>query len=152
MLAIDIRKRLLGSDGEMDLEVALSIKEHSFVALTGQSGSGKTTLLRILAGLEKSEGTIKVNGEIWQEKKILLPPQKRGIGFVFQDYALFPNMSIEQNLLYVNKEKVLAKHLLEMTDLYRLKDRLPAHTQRWTKTACLSLSRTHESTQTAPDG
>jgi len=109
----------------MDLDVDLSIKEHAFVALTGQSGSGKTTLLRILAGLETSEGTIEVNGEVWQEKKILLPPQKRGIGFVFQDYALFPNMSVEQNLLYVNKEKALAKHLLEMTDLHRLKDRLP---------------------------
>jgi len=125
MIAIDIHKRLLGSSGEMDLDVDLSIKEHAFVALTGQSGSGKTTLLRILAGLETSEGTIEVNGEVWQEKKILLPPQKRGIGFVFQDYALFPNMSVEQNLLYVNKEKALAKHLLEMTDLHRLKDRLP---------------------------
>ena len=126
MITIDIHKRLLGSSGAMVLEVALSIKEHAFIALTGQSGSGKTTLLRILAGLEKSEGTIEVNGEMWQEGKILLAPQKRGIGFVFQDYALFPNMSVEQNLLYVNKEKPLAKHLLEMTDLYRLKDRLPA--------------------------
>lgn len=126
MITIDVHKTLLGSSGEMDLNVALSIKEHEFVALTGQSGSGKTTLLRILAGLEKSEGTIEVNGELWQKKKMLLPPQKRGIGFVFQDYALFPNMSVEQNLLYVHKDKVLAKHLLEMTDLYRLKNRLPA--------------------------
>jgi molybdate transport system ATP-binding protein len=126
MITIDIHKRLLGSSGAMVLEVALSIKEHAFIALTGQSGSGKTTLLRILAGLEKSEGTIEVNGESWQEGRMLLAPQKRGIGFVFQDYALFPNMSVEQNLLYVNKEKPLAKHLLEMTDLYRLKDRLPA--------------------------
>ncbi len=126
MITIDVRKTLLGSSGEMGLDVNFSIKEHAFVALTGQSGSGKTTLLRILAGLEKSEGTIEVNGEMWQEGKILLAPQKRGIGFVFQDYALFPNMSIEQNLLYVSKEKPLAKHLLEMTDLYRLKDRLPA--------------------------
>ena len=126
MITIDVRKTLLGSSGEMGLDVNFSIKEHAFVALTGQSGSGKTTLLRILAGLEKSEGTIEVNGEMWQEGKILLAPQKRGIGFVFQDYALFPNMSVEQNLLYVNKEKTLAKHLLEMTDLYRLKNRLPA--------------------------
>jgi len=125
MIAIDIHKRLLGSGGEMDLDVAFSIKEHAFVALTGQSGSGKTTLLRILAGLEKSQGTIEFNGELWQGRKMLLPPQKRGIGFVFQDYALFPNMSVKQNLLYVNKEKPLAKHLLEMTDLYKLKDRLP---------------------------
>ncbi len=126
MITIDIRKTLLGSGGEMDLDVAIFIKEHEFVALTGQSGSGKTTLLRILAGLETSEGTIEVNGEVWQERKMLLPPQKRGIGFVFQDYALFPNMSVKQNLLYANKDKTLAKHLLEMTELYALKDRLPA--------------------------
>jgi len=125
MLTIDVRKTLLGSGGKMDLDAAFSIKEHEFVALTGQSGSGKTTLLRILAGLEKSEGTIEVNGESWQEGKMLLPPQKRGIGFVFQDYALFPNMSIEQNLLYTNKEKSLAEHLLKLTGLYALKDRLP---------------------------
>ncbi len=125
MIDIAIHKTLLGSSGKMDLDVAFSIKKHEFVALTGQSGSGKTTLLRILAGLEKSQGTIEVNGELWQGRKILLPPQKRGIGFVFQDYALFPNMSVEHNLLYVSRDKVLAKHLLEMTDLYELKDRLP---------------------------
>lgn len=125
MIDIAIHKTLLGSSGKMDLDVAFTIKEHEFVALTGQSGSGKTTLLRILAGLEKSEGTIEVNGKLWQGRKMLLPPQKRGIGFVFQDYALFPNMSVEHNLLYVSRDKALAKHLLGMTDLYELKDRLP---------------------------
>ncbi len=125
MIDIRIHKMLQGSTGEMDLDVKLSIKEHDFMALTGQSGSGKTTLLRILAGLEKANGTINVNGETWQNKTAVLAPQKRGIGFVFQDYALFPNMSVEQNLLYVNKDSVLAKHLLEMTDLSELRNRLP---------------------------
>ncbi len=125
MMTVDIHKTLLGSSGKMDLDVTFSIKEHEFVALTGQSGSGKTTLLRILAGLEEAEGTIEVNGVFWQNRKMLLAPQKRGIGFVFQDYALFPNMSVEQNLLYVSKDKALAKHLLAMTDLYKLKDRMP---------------------------
>jgi len=96
------------------------------MALAGQSGSGKTTLLRILAGLEQGKGVINVSGDVWQDNSSVLAPQKRGIGFVFQDYALFDNMSVEQNLLYVAKDRELARHLLEMTGLYELKDRLPA--------------------------
>ncbi len=125
MINIDIRKALQGANGSMDLNIALSIGEHEFVALTGESGSGKTTLLRILAGLEKAKGSIKVHGAFWQNNNIFLAPQKRGIGFVFQDYALFANMSVEQNLLYVSRDRTLAKHLLKMTDLQKLKDRLP---------------------------
>jgi len=124
MLSIKICKSLQGSQGEMDLDVDINIEEHSFVALSGKSGSGKTTLLRILAGLEKAEGHIEVNGVSWQDDKKTLATQKRGIGFVFQDYALFENMSVEQNLLYICKDRALSKHLLEMTDLYALKDRL----------------------------
>ncbi len=126
MININIHKQLLGSFGKMDLDVDLSIEEHSFIALTGVSGSGKTSLLRILAGLEKADGKISVNDEPWQDNNFVLPPQQRGIGFVFQDYALFENMSIEKNLLYVNRDKALAKKLLEMTELYELKDRLPS--------------------------
>ena len=125
MVQINIHKTLQGSHGPMPLKVDITIKEHTFVALAGKSGSGKTTMLRILAGLETAKGTINVNGELWQSSKISLATQKRGIGFVFQDYALFENMSIQQNLLYVNKDKKLANHLLEMTELSTLKDRLP---------------------------
>ena len=126
MVAINIHKTLQGSAGEMDLDVDINIDEHAFVALAGESGSGKTTLLRILAGLETSKGVIDVSGVLWQSGSKCITPQKRGIGFVFQDYALFANMSVEQNLLYVAKDHDLAKHLLEMTDLYTLRDRLPA--------------------------
>ncbi len=126
MVKIDITKMLQGSAGAMELDVDLTIKEHAFVALAGQSGSGKTTLLRILAGLEKGEGVISVSGDVWQEGRKVLAPQKRGIGFVFQDYALFANMSVEQNLLYVTRDRDLAHKLLEMTDLLALKDRLPS--------------------------
>jgi molybdate transport system ATP-binding protein len=126
MIGLNIRKTLQGSGGPMELTVELAVKEHDFVALAGQSGSGKTTLLRILAGLEKAEGEIDVSGVKWLDDKKSLPPQQRGIGFVFQDYALFPNMSVEQNLLYVTKDRALAKHLLELTGLSELKDRLPA--------------------------
>ncbi len=126
MVHVDIYKTLQGSSGAMSLDVDIDIKAHDFVALTGQSGSGKTTLLRILAGFESAEGSIEVHGIFWQNRDMVLSSQKRGIGFVFQDYALFANMSVEQNLLYVSSDKKLAKHLLEMTNLSELKDRLPS--------------------------
>jgi len=125
MLQIEITKKLYGSEGEMDLDIALQIQKNDFVALTGLSGSGKTTLLRILAGLEESNGTIQLDDEIWQDNSNSLAPQKRKIGFVFQDYALFENMSVEKNLLYVKNDNKLANKLLEMTELSSLKNRLP---------------------------
>ncbi len=126
MIAINVHKMLHGMDGEMPLHVNLEIAPGSFVALTGKSGSGKTTLLRILAGLESAEGRIHVMGETWLEERRILPPQKRGIGFVFQDYALFENMSVEQNLLFVKNDRELAAHLLKITELEALRKRLPA--------------------------
>ncbi len=125
MINIDISKKLHGSSGEMNLNINLNIKEGDFVALSGKSGSGKTTLLRILAGLEEAEGSIKVGDELWIDSKRSLAPQKRKIGYVFQDYALFPNMSVEENLLFVNRDRSLADHLLNMTELDELKNRLP---------------------------
>ncbi len=119
MIKIDIHKSLHGSNGNMDLDVNLEIKKGEFIVLMGESGSGKTTLLRILAGLEKAEGNIEVEGTSWQD----IPPQLREIGFVFQDYALFDNMTVEQNLLFVNQDKKLALQLLEMTELQGLTKR-----------------------------
>lgn len=84
----------------------LEIQEGSFTTLLGSSGCGKTTLLRLLAGfLEPSSGTIYLNDEV--QNNIL--PDKRKIGMVFQNYALFPHMTVEQNLLYGLKLKKASK-------------------------------------------
>jgi len=123
MLKIDIKKVLEGSSQKMNLEVCLEIKEHEFVAVSGESGAGKTSLLRVLAGLETAKGDISFSDNVWLENGKSLAPQKREIGFVFQDYALFDNMSVEQNLLYVNKDKALAQKLLSLTHLSELKNR-----------------------------
>ncbi|QOP46491.1 ABC transporter ATP-binding protein [Sulfurimonas paralvinellae] len=126
MIDIKIQKKLYGAKGLMPLQVDLQIQEGEFVALSGTSGSGKTTLLRILAGLEEASGEIQVGSEIWLREQKALPPQKREIGFVFQDYALFENMTIEQNLLFVANNTNLAAHLLELTELRELKNRYPS--------------------------
>ena len=125
MISLNIKKELHGSNGVINLDINLSLQNGEFVALSGVSGSGKTTLLRVLAGLEEAFGEIIVDGEIWLNEKIKKPIQKRDIGFVFQDYALFPNLSVIDNLLYVKKDKDLAKQLLSLTDLYELKNRYP---------------------------
>jgi molybdate transport system ATP-binding protein len=125
MIKIDINKNLIGSSGNIELKIKLDIENKEFIALIGQSGSGKTTLLRVLAGLESAEGIISVENDIWLDKNKTKPIQERNIGFVFQDYALFPNMSVEENLLFVNKDKKLCDELLEITGLEQLKKRLP---------------------------
>jgi len=125
MIHIDIQKDLHGANGVMELKLSLHIKQGEFIALSGKSGSGKTTLLRILAGLEDAKGEISLLDKVWLNSKRQLPPQQREIGFVFQDYALFTNMSVEQNLLFIKNDKKLAKHLLEITELYELKNRYP---------------------------
>jgi len=125
MINIDIQKKLHGIDNNMLLGIKCDIEEYSFTALWGKSGSGKTSLLRVLAGLEDAQGKIVVNGEVWLDEKISLSPQKRGIGFVFQDYALFENMDVLQNLLFVNNDIKLAKHLLDITELQEFQNRYP---------------------------
>ncbi|MGJ0362983.1 ATP-binding cassette domain-containing protein [Aliarcobacter cryaerophilus] len=125
MISLNIKKELHGSSGKMLLAINLTLKKGEFIALSGVSGSGKTTLLRVLAGLEEAFGEIIVDDEIWLNENIKKPIQKRDIGFVFQDYALFPNLSVIDNLLYVKKDKDLAKKLLRLTDLYELKNRYP---------------------------
>ena len=123
MIKIDIHKKLHGAYGDMDLDVNLEIQKGEFIALMGESGSGKTTLLRVLAGLENAEGDIAVEDVLWLGNRKMLPPQQREIGFIFQDYALFENMNVEENLLFVNDDKALARRLLEMTELSRLSHR-----------------------------
>jgi molybdate transport system ATP-binding protein len=95
------------------------------VSLYGESGSGKTTLLRIIAGLEKCDAIIIANGKIWQDKDLFVPTQRRNIGFVFQDYALFPNMSVKENLLYVNDDEEFLDQLLQTVHLTKLKNSMP---------------------------
>ncbi len=131
MIHFNIKKRLFSAEGEMELAVDFSVNEGEFITLFGKSGAGKTTLLRILSGLDTpDEGTITVGGETWFDsaKRINLPPQKRRAGFVFQDYALFPNMTVRQNLEFALErggDRAVVEELLETVGLSALAGRYP---------------------------
>jgi len=127
VIHIDIKKPLLGVDGFMQLDINININKNEFIVISGNSGSGKTTLLRCLAGLEECSGTIKVDNILWQDNTNKLKVQKRDIGFVFQSDALFMNMNVLDNLLYVNNDMTLALRLLDMTNMSSFQKTMPAN-------------------------
>ena len=110
------------------LEVRENIALGSRVVFFGKSGVGKSTILKALAGLEEIEsGRIIVGGEVWNDGRFSLPPQKRGVGFVFQDYSLFPNLSVYENIAYGKRaDKVRVERLIEMMELGAMREFKPS--------------------------
>ena len=81
--------------------VDMKVREQEFISILGPSGCGKTTILKLIAGLEDvDEGSIYINNNLVSNKKFTLAPDKRTIGMVFQDYALFPHLSVEENIAF----------------------------------------------------
>ena len=130
VMTVDIQKMMHTAHGIMNLEVRTSIQLGELAALFGQSGAGKTTLLRILAGLVAPDnGLIKFGDSVWfdSEKQINLTTQQRNISFMFQDYALFPNMTVEQNIRFaqpIRNEKAV-NDLLKTFGLTEFRKRKP---------------------------
>lgn len=123
MIKIDIKLPINTAKGKKQLELNTCLKANEITAIFGESGAGKTTLLKIIAGLIKPEfGRIEVEDELWldTQKNINLSIQKRKIGFVFQDYALFPNMSVKENISYAATSKQKAEELLSLINLENL--------------------------------
>ena len=103
MIQADISHPLHTASGRGKLELAFQLHQGELLALSGPSGGGKTTLLRILAGLLiPQQGKIQFQNQLWLDTsaRIRLRPQERQVGMVFQDYALFPHMTVAQNLRY----------------------------------------------------
>jgi molybdate transport system ATP-binding protein len=120
-LICQCRKRL--SRGfELDADLRIPLNRAAVAVLFGPSGSGKTTLLRILAGLERPDaGAIVFRGTAWFDsaRGIHLPPQERRAGFLFQDYALFPHLTVAENVAY-GASSASAGKLLERFGLTHL--------------------------------
>ncbi len=117
MITIDIEHTLKTHQGQQLLKIAQQFPTGSVTKIYGPSGVGKTTFLKIIAGFVKPEkGTITVDNITWLDtgSKIFMPPQKRMVGFVFQDYALFPNMTVRQHLEYATDDTAWIKILLEI--------------------------------------
>ena len=133
MIDVVLQKSLHGAEGAFSLEVALEIPQQAVIAIMGPSGAGKTSLLKMMAGLMlPDKGKIAIDENIWfdADRKINRKPQERSVGYVFQEYALFPNMSMRENLLFaVGKrgEKRIVDELMELMGLTTLQDRKPAH-------------------------
>lgn len=131
MIQCQCQKPLHFANGNFLLDADFSLPKGEILALTGPSGGGKTTLLRLLAGLEKpKKGRILSNQTVWVDtsKKIFISPQKRQVGMVFQDYALFPNMSVRENLAYglaSNAPTHTVDEMLSILDLVALADTKP---------------------------
>ncbi len=119
MIEVKLKKKLFS----FELNVDFCIERSSFVCFFGPSGAGKTTILRLIAGLDKPDsGYISVNGKVWYSSKdnIDLPVRLRKIGFVFQDYALFENMSVAKNIEFALDSKTDAKFVDELLELVHL--------------------------------
>lgn len=131
MIRAQLSKQLRDAEGKMYLQVDLAIEKGERVALFGPSGAGKTSTLRMLAGLmEPDAGFIEAHGVCWYDSKtkVRLKPGKRNIGFVFQDFALFPNMTVLENLRFAQggtKNGPSISELLEVMELGALQHRLP---------------------------
>ena len=106
--------------------VNFNANKGEITAIIGESGSGKSTLLRILAGLEvPQKGKLTIDDRVLIDEETFIPVEKRGIGMVFQDYALFPHLSVEKNVLFgMNKKdkKLVQKRIHEVLDLVSMKE------------------------------
>ena len=116
-------------------EFTEEFKDGEFITFLGPSGCGKTTMLRIIAGFEKpTTGEIRIDGKVVSSKDVFVPPEKRGIGMVFQSYAVWPHMNVFDNVAYplkiqkVPKAQIKEKvsEILEIVHLSQYANRMPS--------------------------
>jgi len=122
MITAHLKMARLFAEGAGELHVQFELAPGSLTALVGPSGSGKTTLLRLLSGLETPiQGRIQVDDTIWldSQQNVNLRPQQRSVGYIFQDAALFPNLTVRENILFVTPkgETGRADELISATGL-----------------------------------
>jgi molybdate transport system ATP-binding protein len=132
MIRFSAHKPMQTARGKQTLDISFELEPGRLLALYGPSGTGKTTLLRMLAGLtDPGKGHIEAYGETWYDskRKINLPPQARSVGMVFQDFALFPHLTVRENLKFAlqkGDDGRIVDELLDQMELGQLQRRKPA--------------------------
>ncbi|MDT8273925.1 MAG: ATP-binding cassette domain-containing protein [Desulfomonilia bacterium] len=119
-----IQKRLK----HFELKVSLSCEDGMLLAIVGPSGAGKTTIVRTLAGLEKpDQGLITCGDEIWTDTRdnIHVPARMRGIGYVFQEFSLFPHLSVYKNVAFAARDMKTVDDLMRLFDIHHIRDSKP---------------------------
>src|SRR5690606_8931709 len=131
MLTIESLSKSFDNGKSYALEdVTFNLKAGQVCAIVGESGSGKTTLVRLIAGLERPDlGTVKMDGKVMASLGKFVQPEKRKIGLVFQEYALFPHLTVLDNVLYgiskVKNKKERAQKMLTLVGLEDMGQRYP---------------------------
>ncbi|HVA52991.1 MAG TPA: ABC transporter ATP-binding protein [Acidimicrobiales bacterium] len=132
-VSVNALAKVFGDKRALD-DVSISVEPGTFLVLLGPSGSGKTTLLRCVAGIERpSSGTISIGGNVVVGGKTFVPPERRRLAMVFQDYALWPHLTVRKNVAYPLATSSLEKSergarcddLLERVGISHLADRYP---------------------------
>lgn len=113
-------------------ELSFTMERGEIVGVLGASGSGKSTLLRLIAGLEMpAGGRISIDGRIMADERSFIEPEKRGVGMVFQDYALFPNLTVADNIVFglhklkKNMRRTRLEQMLELVQMSGYEKRYP---------------------------
>ena len=125
-LELSLEKRL----GSFTLQVEHTFPAGAVTALVGPSGSGKTTLIRCIAGLERPDaGSVRCNGEVWSDasRACFVPPQKRRLGYVFQEYSLFPHLTLRKNVHFAAPDPAFADALIKRFGIWERRKAKPAH-------------------------
>ena len=133
-----------------NLHVSFSCSNRELLGIVGPTGAGKTTIIRTICGLEKPDsGRITHNNLIWTSTKdnIDIPTRKRNIGYVFQEYILFPNLNVYKNVAFAAKDHGKVKELMKRLDIWHLKDSRPCNIsggERQRCAICQTLAREPE--------
>ncbi|MDR4988650.1 MAG: ABC transporter ATP-binding protein [Bacteroidales bacterium] len=133
VLQIDkVSKTFQGSCEAAVKEFSLDVSQGEIVALLGESGCGKTTLLRLISGFEVPDaGSIRIRDRIVADDRTFVPPEKRGVGVVFQDYALFPHKTVTENIRFglfmlpAKEQLAITAEMIRLTGLSGLGKRYP---------------------------
>tara|TARA_Y100001960_G_scaffold169292_1_gene177711 strand:+ start:1808 stop:2491 length:684 start_codon:yes stop_codon:yes gene_type:complete len=120
------------NDAKILDEFSLAIDPSQFVSILGTSGIGKTTLLRVISGFKRiSSGYLRINGQLASSNFLHIAPERRNLGFVFQDYALFPHLNVFENIGYGISKKdsnrqIKIKKMLDILDLSNHQKKIPS--------------------------